>query len=266
MTIKLYWWRGDGATDPQKQNFGDYLSPLIVEMVSGRRVEYASPKEADMIAIGSILSRERKAKGLLFKRKLHIWGAGTDRLDRSFSGHHHYHAVRGKKTCEQIKSSNCRPALGDPGLLADRWWSGRATPEKKYRIGWIPHFVDHKRAEVTALANIQGTKVINVFDSVENVVRQIQQCDFIASSSMHGLIIADAFGIPNRRLVVSRGIISDLKFADYYSAMDLEEPPATTPEEWLDSEGRHPVMEEHYQRSGIESIKDQLQAAFPSSM
>ncbi len=70
MTIKLYWWQGEGSNDSSKQNFGDFLSPLIVGMLSGKKVVYAEPKDADMIAIGSILSRERKAKGLFRKREL----------------------------------------------------------------------------------------------------------------------------------------------------------------------------------------------------
>jgi pyruvyltransferase len=219
-----------------------------------------------MIAIGSILSRERKAKGWILKRKLHIWGAGTDRSDRSFAGHHYYHAVRGVKTREQIKATDCQPALGDPGLLSDRWWSGRPVPEKKYRIGWIPHFVDQQTPDIQTLAALSGTTLINVFDSVESVMRQIQQCDFIASSSMHGLILADAFGIPNRRMVISKGIISDLKFIDYYSALGLSEPQPTTPQEWLSAEGRHAVLEEEYSRPGLETVKDQLQNAFPTTL
>lgn len=266
MTIRLYWWRGEGATDSGKQNFGDYLSPLIVEMVSGRPVAYAEPKDAEMIAIGSILSRERKAKGLLFKRSLHIWGAGTDRADRSFSGHHYYHAVRGTKTREQIRVKDCQAALGDPGLLSDRWWSGRPVPDKKYRVGWIPHFVDQQNPDIQSLAGLPNTTIIDVFDSVENVMRQIQQCDFIASSSMHGLILADAFGIPNRRMVISKGIISDLKFVDYYSALGLSEPQPTTPLEWLNAQGRHAVLEEEYSRPGLEIVKDRLQSAFPTAL
>ncbi|GGD00757.1 polysaccharide pyruvyl transferase family protein [Halopseudomonas salina] len=266
MTIKLYWWRGEGAQDSTKQNFGDYLSPLIVEMVSGKPVVHASPAHADMIAIGSILSRERKAKRFLIKRKLHIWGAGTDSAERIFSGRHHYHAVRGEKTREQIQGLATMPALGDPGLLTDRWWSGRPKPEKKYRLGLIPHFVDQQNAAMQDLAKLGGVRVISVFDPVEDVARQIQQCDFIASSSMHGLILADSFGIPNRRLVFSRGIISDLKFVDYYSAFQMGEPQATTPIEWIQTEGTHPVIEDPYERPGLESIKDKLVSAFPKSI
>jgi len=47
VAIKLYWHRGSGRSDAGQRNFGDYLSPLIVEAVSGRSVEYAPLKEAE---------------------------------------------------------------------------------------------------------------------------------------------------------------------------------------------------------------------------
>ncbi|WP_374380800.1 hypothetical protein [Pseudomonas fluvialis] len=56
MAIKLYWHRGSGRSDAGQRNFGDYLSPLIVEAVSGRSVKYAPLKEAEMMAIGTILA------------------------------------------------------------------------------------------------------------------------------------------------------------------------------------------------------------------
>lgn len=43
-------------------------------------------------------------------------------------------------------------------------------------------------------------------------------CKCVLSSSLHGLIVADALGVPNRRIVLSDKIIGgDLKFDDYYS-------------------------------------------------
>lgn len=239
---------------------------MIVEMMSGQPVVHAPPSHADMIAIGSILSRERKAKNFLFKRRLHIWGAGTDSPERRFSGRHYYHAVRGEKTRAQIERLTGSPALGDPGLLTDRWWSGRPKPNTNYQLGLIPHFVDQQHPALRDMAKLKGTRIINVFDPVEDVMRQIQECAFIASSSMHGLILADSFGIPNRRLVFSQGIISDLKFVDYYSAFQMDEPNITTPIEWIKTEGRHPVLQEPYERPGLENIKDRLVAAFPKSL
>ena len=264
MTIKLYWWRGEGASDSAQQNFGDYLSPLIVEMISGKKVVYAEPRDADMIAIGSILSRERKARGMLLKRKLHIWGSGTDKASRVFSGRHIYHAVRGKITRSQINKLQQNPALGDPGLLVDQLYDGKSKPEKKYGLGIIPHFVDQRDPRMEALLALPKTRLINVFSPVEQVVNEIRQCEFVLSSSMHGLIVADSFGIPNRRMPFSSGIISDLKFDDYYSAFGLACPTSVSPESVIAEGWEHGFFSEDYERPGIDAVKEGLRNAFPA--
>ena len=263
MTIKLYWWRGEGASDSAQQNFGDYLSPLIVEMVSGKKVIYAEPRNADMIAIGSILSRERKARGMLLKRKLHIWGSGTDKASRVFSGHHTYHAVRGKITQSQVAKLQQSPVFGDPGLLVDQLYDGKNKPQKRYGLGIIPHFVDQKDPRVEALLSLPHTKLINVFSPVEQVVSEIRQCEFVLSSSMHGLIVADSFGIPNRRMPLSSGIISDLKFDDYYSAFGLTCPTSASAEAVISEGWEHACFSEHYERPGLDAVKTELRNAFP---
>lgn len=66
MAIKLYWCRGEGRADSSKRNFGDYLSPLIVEMISREKVEYSPIKSADMISLGTILGKEVKSKRFIF--------------------------------------------------------------------------------------------------------------------------------------------------------------------------------------------------------
>ena len=264
MAIKLYWCRGKGRDDPGQQNFGDYLSPLLVEMLSGQSVVYAPVHKADMMAVGSIMSREKKAKRYLLPRKLHIWGAGTDAPGLEFSARHYYHAVRGVMTREQIKGLKGLPALGDPGLLASLWWGSRPRPDKRYRIGLIAHYVDQTLDAVLQAADIPGVRLINVFWPVEKVLRNIQECDCIISSSMHGLIVADAFGVPNRRIVLSQGKISDYKFADYYSAFGMPEPiPLASEDLLMLPEVDLADLIGTYSRPGLEAIQGGLVRVFP---
>jgi len=266
VAIKLYWWRGKGRDDAARRNFGDYLSPMLVEMLAAKPVVYAPIHKAEMMAIGSILPRERKARRFFVPRRLHIWGPGTDAPGLSFSSRHHYHALRGRKSCEQVQGLAQAPALGDPGLLAAHWWEGRPRPAKRYRIGLIPHYLDQDHPAVIEAAKQSGVQLINVFWPVLEVLRAVQSCDFILSSSMHGLIVADAFQIPNRRIRLSSGKISDFKFVDYYSAFGLDEPSplaaemlpglmAMDPAEWIGD----------YRRPGLESLQDNLVRAFPFS-
>jgi hypothetical protein len=265
--LKLYWCRGEGRSDTSKQNFGDYLSPVLVEKLSGRKVEYSPVQNADLIAVGSVLGRERKAKYWWGgKRRLHIWGAGTGSEQAIYSGHHHYHAVRGALTLAQIQGAPAQVALGDPGLLAPLVLDREADKTaKKIRVGIIPHYADQSEPAVAELAaSIPGAKVIDVFLPVCQVLEEISSCDFVFSSSMHGLIVADAFAVPNHWLLLSRGRISEYKFADYYSAFGLAEVLPLLPCELVDGGvGLLDRIAGEYSRPGILEVKEGLLRSFP---
>ncbi|MBN2645360.1 MAG: polysaccharide pyruvyl transferase family protein [Desulfuromonadaceae bacterium] len=263
--IKLYWCREKGRDNPEKQNFGDYLSPLLVERLAGRKVEYAPIHKADLVAIGSVLERERKAKHWgIVPRKLHIWGTGSGVPDISFSGRHHYHAVRGALTLAQITSPSSVPALGDPGLLAPLLLE-QASYSKKYSIGLIPHYADmNEPAVAKLLASPLNIHLINVFSPVKQVLEEIASCDFILSSSMHGLIVADAFKVPNKWLLFSEGRISQYKFHDYYTIFDIFDQKPALPEQILNNSKIIKEIIENYRRPHIEMRKEALINSFPS--
>lgn len=263
MAIKLYWHRGAGRSDPHHQNFGDYLSPLIVEAISKKRVEYAPLSHADMMSIGTILANEPKAKRFGFKRRLHIWGSGCGREHESFSSRHYYHAVRGQETRARVENGRALDAaLGDPGLLSP-WLIDR--PEKKWRVGFVPHYVDQQlpEAQIFIQAN-PDVKFINVFQHPLDVLREIASCEFIVSSSLHGLIVADAFGVPNIRARLSYGVIDELKFTDYYSAFGIL-PPELLEEGQLSSVwGKLETLHQAHSRPGLEALQLELERSFPA--
>ncbi|HCV12636.1 MAG TPA: polysaccharide pyruvyl transferase family protein, partial [Candidatus Accumulibacter sp.] len=134
----------------------------IVGMVSGRPVVHAPVASADMLAIGTILKRERQARRFLLPRRLHIWGSGAGDASERFPGRHHYHAVRGRHTLAAIAGGGQGTALGDPGLLVGHYWSGRPRPPKRHALGVIPHFVDQDSAAVAELLRKPGARLINV--------------------------------------------------------------------------------------------------------
>ena len=55
------------------------------------------------------------------------------------------------------------------------------------------------------------------FNNWKDVIDQITACDYIASSSLHGIILADAYGIPNVWIQLSNRIRGNgFKYRDYY--------------------------------------------------
>lgn len=124
--------------------------------------------------------------------------------------------LRGPLSKEQCNGmNNC--SFGDPGILASLIF--KKSNEKKYELGIIPHDIDLNY--VRLLKFNSKTKIINVRRSASKVAKEIQECNFIASSSLHGLIFADSFMIPSIHLKFGNRLIGgNHKFKDYYLGMN----------------------------------------------
>ncbi|MGK4179953.1 polysaccharide pyruvyl transferase family protein [Lapidilactobacillus dextrinicus] len=134
-----------------------------------------------------------------------------------------FSSVRGelsKKRLESIMGSKLDITTGDAGLLANRLVT---VKEKKYLIGIIPHFREQdEKIFKKAKEFYPNSTWINLMNNPYDVIRQIGECEFIISSSLHGLIVADSFGIPNIRVIKSNKLFGDgYKFDDYYSSFGL---------------------------------------------
>ena len=114
---------------------------------------------------------------------------------------------------------------GDGGILASELLD--TLPEKRYDVGIVPHVCDLNDPAVTdLLGRYENAKFINVKDDPIAVLTEIAQCRCILSSSLHGLIAADSFHIPNLHIVFSDRPLGDgYKFDDYYSAYGVQHSP-----------------------------------------
>lgn len=77
---------------------------------------------------------------------------------------------------------------------------------------------------------VEGVKIIDInrpYNDLNSFVDEILQCDYILSSSLHGLIIADAYKVPCVRLKIDKNPIAaseakdDFKFEDYLSGLNI---------------------------------------------
>jgi len=102
--------------------------------------------------------------------------------------------------------------------------------------------------------------MIDLRQSVTTVTAQIRACKHIISSSLHGLIVADAFQIPNSRMIVTDGIIGkNHKFEDYYSCFGLALPAALKIRTDTSIEKIQQVIEQnHVVKTNLISIQNQL--------
>ncbi|MCL1920422.1 MAG: polysaccharide pyruvyl transferase family protein [Kiritimatiellaeota bacterium] len=217
----------------RSSNFGDALNPLIFERVLGVPVRYAKKRRATLCGIGSILDglmASPSFASILTRTCLspiHVFSSGftfaSQKLGVRPLRKMVVHAVRGQQTRQQlvglgVMTAEQPVAYGDAGLFAP-FLLERDVP-KKYSCGIIPHVAERDCAEIAALAGtVRGSVVIDFEQPPLEVLEQIASCEVIVSSAMHGLIAADALGIPNIWMKASDRIIGGRnKFDDYYSA------------------------------------------------
>jgi len=253
--LKLHW-------ASSKKNFGDWLSPALCAHLSGREVIHASPERCELLAIGSILGRVGHG---WFSHKTTVWGSGFIEDQSAISSKHRYCAVRGHRTAALLKGVTVG-AFGDPGLLCGRLLPDYAGIPKRHSIAVIPHYKDREHPAVNAfLAAHPEATMLDVFTEPVEFLGKVAECEFVLSSSLHGLVVSDAFHIPNVWVEISGPLRGDrFKFGDYYSVFGLRDP---QPLDLREGVSREQVAEarRRYERPGLEKIQQELLDSFPFS-
>lgn len=206
--LALYYWQ-----QPHFVNFGDFLSLKLVEHVVGKPVTVSPQKNAQkkLLAIGSILSFAGQGDV--------IWGAGINgkcmkKQDYNFTALD-IRAVRGPLTRQFLKEKfniNAPEVYGDPALLMPYLFPEfkKATnPEYDYIV--IPHYSEEK----LFIKEKKKYTVVYPTEPWDEVIKKILNSKLVISSSLHGLIVAEAYGIPARMLRVT-GNEPFFKYEDYY--------------------------------------------------
>ncbi len=205
-SLKLFWFKNT-------QNFGDSLNPILLNMLTGKKVEWVksySPQE-HYITIGSIL--ETATKDTI------VWGSGfISEYKHCFEKPKKVCAVRGPKSRDMLIKDNieCPEVYGDPALLLPKIYS--PTINKKYKLGIIAHFIDKDNEWLKNLKQDHGIKIIDIQNSnIFAFIDEVLSCEKIASSSLHGIIVADAYNIPSLWVEFSDKVIGNgFKFLDYF--------------------------------------------------
>jgi pyruvyltransferase len=230
--INLIYWN--------EANFGDLLSPILIQELSGRPILYKNSTlsikaRITIIAKGILTLRFKRIKTIIFplqktllgigsiitwgNRYSAVWGAGFMNRDETYRSSNNIYLVRGKLTDMRLKELGYKGCsnYGDPALLLPLLYNN--TTPKKNRLGIIPHW-----REVDDFNRLYGDKyyIINLRTrDVKKVIQEIQSCQYILSTSLHGIIVAHAYHIP--ALWIEKGNIGTdgFKFHDYFSSVDI---------------------------------------------
>ena len=232
-TLPLFWHRPHGG----QKNFGDDISPLTVEYVLGRKVQWAPIHSCDLVAIGSLLEkviRKSYRRPFAGRWSLRIWGTGFIRPGHEISAPLlHCLAVRGTMTRERLRLPVTVP-VGDPGLLIREVVKFRRA--KRWRWVIVPHRVDRCHPAVKATQEqTPNSEIIDLSGDPTDIVSQIAAAEFVLSSSLHGIVTANALGIPCLWATISGKVVGNSwKFADHFSSLGVETPEGLTLTEGID--------------------------------
>ena len=206
-------------------NVGDCYSSWLFDKLG---IEHTTDKNKpiDVISVGSILQRKQLSTNAL------VFGSGFHLIrpneNTKIKNPDNYIAVRGKLTIQKLNElgvRNISPTLGDPGLLVSYFYNKPVNV--KYKIGIIPHYQNYDKLK--ELFNVckfnDSIKLIDVrTKDVETFIDEIRSCEFILSTSLHGIIFSHSYGIPAIHLLDKE--ISEsgecMKYKDYYSVLDIE--------------------------------------------
>lgn len=217
----VVWWGGE--EDYLPWNWGDQLNPWLFSKISG--VPYDDVKKVYLeekedipryYCIGSILNHV-ESEGA------EVWGSGFEYAHLGINiKPTKIHAVRGPLTRKGLieKGIDCPEIYGDPALLMPKYYTPKV--KKKYKYGIIQHFLHQN--ETAWLSKYENDPRVNIIDitnpSITGFVDEINKCEMIFSSALHGIICADAYGIPSYHVNFDReGKYNWFKFNDYYASV-----------------------------------------------
>lgn len=224
----------------ERANIGDAINPYIIKEVLQYDPIVSDQYHCDITGIGSGLRRffvnqmslKMKILSRLYTKPLILWSAGflttPSGEELTIRKNIKVASVRGelsRQYVERILGRSIECSTGDGGLLCSKWIA--PEPHKIYRIGIIPHVKEKTLPIFNALKNeLDDSVIIDVEDDPIKNLKIISACECIISSSLHGLIIADSYNVPNQHIVCSNRLSGDgFKFRDYYSSFSLDDNP-----------------------------------------
>lgn len=193
-------------------NYGDVLTPHILRAFSVP-FKWANKSDCDSLVVGSIARWARPG--------VSVFGSGFMRANDPVCVDADWRFVRGPISRQMIidAGGECPELYGDPALLLPMIWPA-AT--KRWRIGIVPHYVDLEYARRTY--GRLGYPIISLSTKdCLKTTRQITQCRMIISSSLHGIIVAHAYGIPAAWVRFSNNVRGDgTKFRDHHLSVGVD--------------------------------------------
>lgn len=243
--VNLLYWRPDVG-----DNVGDYISKVVYHWCLKKYgLKQYSLKTKRISLIGSVLS-------FVGGGKTTVWGSGLMNAESVSAILNPYkmvkldiRSVRGPKTYEVLMNNGiqCADTFGDPGILMPLIYQSKAIKQKG-KVLIIPH-----QSRYSYYAE-RYDNVINTYTKdYKAFIDEIVSSEKVISSSLHGIILAESYGVPAIFLNDYPG--SKFKYDDYYQSTGRNAYPiADTIEEAKSMDGKVNISLSEMQKSLLESF------------
>ena len=187
-------------------NIGDNISPIIVAYVAnlyGINTEKRISKTRHLYAVGSIITAGAQ--------DCTVWGSGllnTHILYRLKKRKIKFQAVRGPLSRVILidQGFNVPEVYGDPAILMPLIYN--PTIAKLYTVSVITHM-----DEPIDLQNEPFHRIKITNDNYKFFIDEIKASELILSSSLHGIIFAESYGV---KAILLKPAVDLFKYYDYY--------------------------------------------------
>ena len=185
--VHLEWWQ-------RRENVGDYAAKIVYDWMT-RDIDLSRPKRkcVHLTTIGSLLGGGNYDAT--------VWGSGILDLfgiqnvyKKAWLRKFDIRAVRGPLTKEVLINAgyDCKYAiLGDPAVLMPLIYQSPCA-EKKYELCIVNHYInaENRCSFPDSVCISAGT------NDYKNFIDTLKSSKLVISSSLHGVILAEAYGIP----------------------------------------------------------------------
>lgn len=206
-----------------REHFSATLAPWLVSMITGSKVRnvYGDTTATDGVAAtGASLNS-------LVNRNLTIWGSGvigpfSEENSKDFRRHlpKQISAVRGQLTSRILGSIgvDVPRVYGDPALLLPRFYYPKVASEG------VVICPDSQHRGIFVHAKNDDYCLLDTQKSPAEVVSKIANASCCISTSLIGLVVAQAYGVPWvwLRIVDCPTIGEDIPFEDFFTVVDRE--------------------------------------------
>lgn len=212
-------------------NWGDDINVYFLEMISNKKVwvypntriarfvnSIVKPKK--IVFIGSVLTLYSLENSIVIGS-----GVLNNMINDKIKGSpNEVLFVRGPLS-RQILINNgvdCPQRYGDPALLLSCFYKPQIM--KHCKIGIIPHYQDLNSDIIVDILTKYSDDVVCIkmknYSNWTDIIDEINSCDFIISSSLHGLIVSETYKVPSVWVHFNDYIDGwDFKFYDFYQSI-----------------------------------------------